>query len=118
MGQSFPFLKFHHKETLELKSRSAHFSKMDFKEINFNPSPVKRIRFRGDPLQVETEPLIDNDVFEDASGLRNGEAPRERGLFTFFLSLNDTQSLLLFCRSSKIWITGLPSRGNQSRLLS
>lgn len=72
---------------LEKNSRSAQSKNigMDFKEINFNSSPVKRIRFRGDSFQTENEPLIDNEMSEESTGLRNGEIPRERGLFTYFL---------------------------------
>lgn len=57
---------------------------MDFKEVSFSSTPVKRIRFRGDSFQTETDPLIENDTSDDAYSGKNGEIPRERGLFTFF----------------------------------
>lgn len=57
---------------------------MDFKEINFTSSPVKRIRFRGDTFQTETDPLIENDDGDDVYSYKNCDIPRERGLFTFF----------------------------------
>lgn len=65
---------------------------MDFKEVNFSSTPVKRIRFRNDLLQTEAEPLIQNDVDDDVNSMRNGEIPKE-GLFTFFSI--DTQSVLI-----------------------
>lgn len=57
---------------------------MEFKEINFNSTPVKRIRFRGDSFQTENDPLIENDDSDEGFSSKNGEISRERGLFTFF----------------------------------
>jgi hypothetical protein len=57
---------------------------MDFKEINFSSTPVKRIRFRNDLLQTEAEPLIQNDLDDELNLMRNGDIPREGFLFTFF----------------------------------
>lgn len=56
---------------------------MDFKEVNFNSTPMKRIRFRGDLLQTENELLIDNETSDEVHSSKNGEIPRPRGLFTF-----------------------------------
>lgn len=74
---------------------------MDFKEINFNSTPVKRIRFRGDTFQTETDPLIENDDGNDVYSFKNCEIPRERGLFTFFsidflLVLSEKRHALIF----------------------
>jgi hypothetical protein len=53
--------------------------------LNLNTStPIKRIRFRGDSFQ-ETEPLLDNDHCDEPHSTKNGELPKERGLFTMFL---------------------------------
>jgi hypothetical protein len=58
---------------------------MDFnREINFSSTPVKRIRFRGDSFQSEIEPLLENDNSDEFASSRNGEMPKERGLFTSF----------------------------------
>lgn len=66
---------------------------MEFKEINFASTPVKRIRFRGDSLASDGEPLLQTEYDEDVSFKRNSEQQRE-GLFTIFLSAGDTQSLI------------------------
>lgn len=53
-------------------------------EFNFASTPVKRIRFRGDSLQSDGEPLLPTDFDDDTTFKRNGDAPKE-GLFTIFL---------------------------------
>lgn len=71
-------------------------------EFNFASTPVKRIRFRGDSLQSDGEPLLPTDFDDDTTFKRNGDAPKE-GLFTIFFMtdvdlcapywmLGDTQS--------------------------
>ena len=51
--------------------------------INLNTStPIKRIRFRGDSFQADNEPLLDNDSCDEPSSTKNGDLPKERGLFT------------------------------------
>lgn len=51
--------------------------------INLNTStPIKRIRFRGDSFQADSEPLLDNDFCDEPNSTKNGELPKERGLFT------------------------------------
>jgi transmembrane anterior posterior transformation protein 1 len=73
---------------------------MEFnREINFSSTPVKRkIRFRGDSFQTESEPLIENDNSDEYNSSRNSENPRERSLFTFSPSKKTRHhnSLLLF----------------------
>lgn len=46
-------------------------------------TPIKRIRFRGDSFQSENEPLLDPEYYDEVQSTKNGEIPRERGLFTF-----------------------------------
>lgn len=91
---------------------------MDFKEINFSSTPVKKIRFRGDSFQTETDSLLDNDYSDEVHSLRNAEIPKGKGLFTFLfrlLSKKDTQSF--FLRSTAVWVIGLSASGIESRLL-
>lgn len=80
-------------------SRIAQLSslcRMDFKEINFSSTPVKRIRFRGDSFQTENDLLMDNDNNDDVHSARNGEIPRERGLLTFFFHLLSKRHAISF----------------------
>lgn len=70
---------------------------MDFKEVNFSSTPIKRIRFRGDSFQTENDPLIDVDNSDEVHSSRNGDIPRERGLFTFFtLDLLSERHAIIF----------------------
>ncbi|KAG5682386.1 hypothetical protein PVAND_011739 [Polypedilum vanderplanki] len=39
-------------------------------------TPIKRIRFRGDSVQNENEPLINNDFCEEVSSTKKGEIPK------------------------------------------
>jgi hypothetical protein len=51
--------------------------------INLNTStPIKRLRFRGDSFQAENEPLIDHSFNDEPVSTKNGDLPREKGLFT------------------------------------
>lgn len=91
---------------------------MEFKEISFSSTPVKRIRFRGDSFQTENDPLLDNDDSEDTSGVRNGEIPRQRGLFTFVIGETRNHFLLNIFRPTKIRFVGLFASGAQPWVLS
>lgn len=54
--------------------------------LNLNTStPIKRIRFRGDSFQADNEPLLDGDFCDEPISTKNGELPKEKGLFKNFV---------------------------------
>lgn len=76
---------------------------------NLNTStPIKRIRFRGDSFQADNEPLLDNDFCDEPSSTKNGDLPKERGLFTkeiAFRHVNEIIPLQLIQTNSDLLIS-------------
>lgn len=63
-----------------------------FVKIMNTSTPIKRIRFRGDSFQSESEQLLENEFFDEVHSTKNGEIPRSKGLFIFEFYKNYTQS--------------------------
>jgi hypothetical protein len=76
-------------------------------------TPVKRIRFRGDSFQSESESLLDNDYSDEVHSTKNGDISRNKGLFTK-ISMQKTRQRI-FIKLFYFMYIFFPFRGHSTR---